>query len=443
MIKSIIIGLAALLFPISESASMDVHKIKQDGLSALMNEDHTVPVVSLRMVFDGGKRLVPEGKEGVAQLASYLLMEGAGKLDAEAISDQMVELAANISFSAERDGFSVSITSVSDAMLEAVDLALTMLTKPTLAEEDLARTKQQMLASIRRRMNDPQSLAFATLARTAYPNVSQGRGETRGSVEGLTKSDVEAYLKDQVQSAKLLLSMAGDLDQEQARQILARVASALPEGQPMPKKDFHDMSGQGQQVLVSQDVPQSTAVMAVPGLLREDDDFLAAYVMNHILGGGGFSSRLTDEIREKRGLAYSAASFLAPSRETAGLMIYFATRNDAVMEAVQVAKDVVADVAQHGVTEDELRDAKDNLTGSYPLRFDSNGKIAGHLMGLQISNLPMDYHMTRNALVEAITGEDIKRVAKKLLGDFDPLLVVSGSPENFAPSQSWDGEQIF
>jgi Predicted Zn-dependent peptidases len=124
-------------------------------------------------------------------------------------------------------------------------------------------------------------------------------------------------------------------------------------------------------------------------------------------------------------------------------MIYFATRNDAVMDAVQVAKDVVADVALNGVTEEELRDAKDNLTGSYPLRFDSNGKIAGHLMGLQISGLPNDYHLTRNDLVEAVSNEDIKRVAKRLLGDFNPLLVVAGKPENFTPSRTWDAEEIF
>ncbi len=441
--KSFLIGLMALIIPLSEGASMEVKEIRQDGLKALMSEDHTVPVVSLRMVFDGGKRLVPEGKEGTAQLASYLLMEGAGDLDAEAISDRMVELAANISFSAERDGFAVSITSVSDAVLDAVDLALTMLTKANLAEEDLVRNRDQMLASIRRRMNDPQSLAFAALARAAYPGVSQGRGETRSSVASLTRDDVQSYLDEQVQSAKLLVSVAGDLNDEKARQILARLASTLPQGKPMPAKEFHEMAGLGGQLLIPQDVPQSTAVMAVPGLLREDDDFLIAYVMNHILGGGGFSSRLTDEIREQRGLAYSAASFLAPSRETAGLMIYFATRNDAVMDAVQVAKDVVADVALNGVTEEELRDAKDNLTGSYPLRFDSNGKIAGHLMGLQISGLPNDYHLTRNDLVEAVSNEDIKRVAKRLLGDFNPLLVVAGKPENFTPSRTWDAEEIF
>ncbi len=279
-------------------------------------------------------------------------------------------------------------------------------------------------------MNDPQSLAFTAVAAQSYPGVAQGRSQTIASLNQVTLDDVRGFLNRQIQTERLLVALAGDVSPQTTRALLDVLQERLPRGEVAADEPFLDIQNQGRTIVVPQPIPQSTVVMAMPGLARDDPDFLVAYVLNHIVGGGGFSSRLTDEIREKRGLAYSVASFLSPSAQTASFMVYFATRNDAVAEAIDIALAVLSDVAEHGVSEKELNDAKSNLMGSYALRFDSNGKIANHLMGVQISDLPVNYHEIRNDLVAEVTMDDVKRVAQRLLADIDPLIVVAGDPQN-------------
>lgn len=424
--------------------AMQVQKVESDGLTALLSADHTVPVVALRMVFMGGKRLVAPGDEGVGELAAMTMLEGAGGYDAEGLANKMVELGASISMDNERDGFSVSITTVADAVDEAVLLAVTMLREAHFHEDDIERGKAQMIAGLKRRMVDPQSLAFTALARTAFQGLSQGRTQTETSLEGLNADKVRAFVAEQIQSQKLMISLAGAITKADAERIVRNLAQTLPMGVPFQSDGPHLMQAEGLRLLVPQAVPQTTVVMAYPGLMRDDPDFMAAYVMNHILGGGGFSSRLTKEIREERGLAYSAASFLSPTQETATLMVYFATRNDAVLEAYDVARQVLEEVATNGVTEEELRAAKNNIIGSYPLRFDANGKIAQHLMGIQISKLPMNYHEVRNDLVAEIQIDDIKAVAARLLLDKIPLMVAAGNPDEktFQPDRMISSDDL-
>ena len=177
-------------------------------------------------------------------------------------------------------------------------------------------------------------------------------------------------------------------------------------------------------------VPQSVVLAGLPGILRNDPDYVPAFVMNHILGGGTFSSKLMTEVREKRGLAYSVSSHLSSHDRAGAIIVQFATKNDSAGEALDVTRQQMKLFADHGVTDEELRDAKSFLTGSYPLRFDTNGKIATQLLGIQLENLGKDYPETRNEKVNAVTTNDIERVAKQLLDTQKMMVAIVGEPEN-------------
>jgi Predicted Zn-dependent peptidases len=231
-----------------EGRAMSVQVIKQGHLEALLSEDKTIPVAAMRLVFDGGKRLVPEGREGVGELASYLIQEGAAGMDAEGLAERQIDLAASISMSNERDGFSISITSVADALPDALGLVMDMLTQPALGADDFARLKDQMKASVRRRMNDPQSLAFTAVAAQSYPGVAQGRSQTIASLNQVTLDDVRGFLNRQIQTERLLVALAGDVSPQTTRALLDVLQERLPRGEVAADEPFLNIQNQGRTV---------------------------------------------------------------------------------------------------------------------------------------------------------------------------------------------------
>lgn len=410
--------------------------VSPGGVEAWLVEERAIPIVSLDIEFRGGATLDPVGKEGLAQLLAGLLEEGAGDLDAVGFAEAADLLAARYGFSAGRDSLTVSATMLEERRDASVDLLALALSAPRFDQEPVTRVKRQMISSIRSDETDPNALAGKAFYAAAFPGDPYGRpaGGTEESVAALTAEDLRAALPRLIRRGEVSIGIVGAISADEAGAMLDRLFAGLPEGAPdLPARPAPAL--QPGVTVIDLDVPQSVAMFGHEGILRDDPDYIPAYVMNYILGGGGFASRLTVEVREKRGLSYSVYSYLLPM-DRAGLYVGgVATANAAMAESVAVIREEWRRMAEEGVTAEELDKAKRYLTGAYALNFDSNGKIADMLVGLQSAGLPMDYPETRNALVEAVTIEDVRRVAARLLKPEALSFVVAGRPEGLGAGQ--------
>lgn len=426
-----------LLFAAPAFAAAPIQRVvSPGGVEAWLVEERAIPIVSLEIEFRGGASLDPGGKEGLARLLAGLLEEGAGDLDAVGFAEAADAIAARYGFSAGRDAISVSASMLEENRDQTIDLLRLALSQPRFDEEPLARVKAQMISSIRSDETDPNARAAKAFYEAAFPSDPYGRpvDGTEASVAALTADDLRAALPLLIRRGEVSIGVVGAITADETGAMLDRLFSALPDGAPelLPRVEPSLEPGV---TVIDLDVPQSVAMFGHAGLLRDDPDYIPAFVMNYILGGGGFSSRLTVEVREKRGLSYSVYSYLLPM-DRAGLYIGgVATANAAMAESVAVIREEWSRMAEEGVTAEELDKAKRYLTGAYALQFDSNGKIADMLVGLQSAGLPIDYPEIRNALVESVTEEDIRRVAARLLKPEAISFVVVGRPEGLGAGQ--------
>ncbi|MEX2520973.1 MAG: pitrilysin family protein [Paracoccaceae bacterium] len=404
--------------------------VSPGGIEAWLVEETAIPIISIGIEFPGGGVLDPEGKEGLAQLFAGLLEEGAGELDAVGFAEAADDIAARYGFSAGRDSLSISASMLAENRDASVDLLRLALTAPRFDEEPLTRVKRQMISSIREGKTDPDTIAGKAFFAATFPGDPYGRpnGGTEESVAALEAEDMRAAAPRLLTVGGAHIGVVGAISAAELGTLLDRLLGDLPkDGPPTPEKT--DAAPPPGVTVIDLDVPQSVAMFGHAGILRDDPDFIPAYVMNYILGGGGFNSRLTTEVREKRGLSYSVYSYLMPL-DRAGLIVGgVASANQAMGESIAVIREEWRKMAEEGVTADEFDKAKRYLTGAYALNFDSNAKIANILVGLQSAGLPIDYPEIRNALVEAVTVEDIRRVARRLLNEDALSFVIVGRPE--------------
>lgn len=399
------------------------------GIKAWLVEDHSIPFTALSILFRGGASMDAEGKRGAVNLMAATLEEGAGDLDATAFATAVEGLGARFSFDADDDAVSVSARMLTENRDEAAGLLRLALTEPRFVEADVDRVRAQVQAIIRREATDPQSIAAKEMSRQAWgdhPYATPTHG-TAESVAALTPEDLRAA-KDRVLARdRVIVAAAGDITAEALGALVDSILGDLPTQASAPLPPEARLALTGGVTVVDWDSPQTVVSFATAGLPMDDPDYFAAFVANHILGGGGFSSRLMDELREQRGLTYGIGTRLSNAvlGETwAGGM---ASANEKVAEGLSLIREVWAGMAE-GVTDQELRDAKTYLTGEYPLRFDGNGKIAGILSGMQLIGLPADYVNTRNAAIDAVTADDVKRVARRLLDPSTLRFVLVGRP---------------
>lgn len=422
-------GLCVLAVP--AMAEIEIQEvISPKGHTAWMVEDHSIPFVALEIAFRGGTSLDSAEKGGATYLMAGLLEEGSGDLPAQEYARVLESLAASFAYDVDRDSLSISARFLSENSDEAVELLRQTLTDPRFDQDALDRVRAQVLAGLRSDAKDPNDIAGRVLAEQAFGNDPYGRAE-KGNIEtvsALTRQDMFDAHEAALATDRVFVSAVGDITAEQLGEILDEVLEGLPEtGGDLPGPVSVGLTGGI--TIVDYDTPQSVALFGHAGIERDDPRFFAAFTMNQILGGGSFESRLMTEVREKRGLTYGAYAYLVPRDRAALYMGSFASANSKMAEAVEVTKGEWQRMAIEGVTSQELQDAKTYLTGAYPLRFDGNGRIASILVGMQLDGLPMDYVLTRNDNIEAITLDEINNVASEILQPDNLRFVVVGRPE--------------
>jgi zinc protease len=435
-IVAIALGLALAVAATAADAASKIQAITSPGgIKAWMVSEPSIPIVALDYAFTGGANADPADKPGVATMVGSLLDEGAGKLDARAFQEMLEERAVQLGFTANRDQFRGSLHTLSANLDEGVDMLRLALTEPRFDDEPVARIRDQLQAQLVRNSTNPNDIANRAWWAAAFPGHPYGRPSngTRESLGTITVDDLRAYVRNVFARDTLTISIVGDLDAAKAGEIIDRIFGSLPEKAKLEPVPSATMQGLGERIVVNLDVPQTVISFGSPGLARTDPDFFAAYIVNHIYGGGSMSSRLYREVREKRGLAYGIRTSLVWMDAAHILSGGTATRGDRAAETLSLIDEETKRMAAEGPTQEELEKAKAYLKGSYPIAFDTSSKIAGQLVQIQLDKLGIDYPEKRNAMIDAVTLADAKRVAKRLL-DTKMLTLVVGRAQGLTKS---------
>jgi len=405
--------------------------VSPGGISALLVRDTSNPIITVSFAFRGGSALDPLGKEGLANMVSSLIDEGAGALDSKTFQQTLEDQAIRLSFNSSRDTFGGQLQTLVKNKKTAFNLLQLSLQKPRFDTEPVERIRAQILVGLKRDKENPRAIASRKMFETLYPDHPYGRpsGGTIDSVRAITIADMKAFMNRRISRNNLIVGVVGDISKEDLAALLDKTFTDLPEKSAAWQLPDTQPVVPGRTVVIDKAVPQSAILFAEKGLKREDPDYYAAFVMNHIFGAGSFTSRLYGEIREKRGLVYSVGTSLYPF-DASGLIFGSAgTANARVNETLHVLKTEWQKMAANGVSETELTDAKTYLTGSFPLRFSSSGRIASILVGMQLSNLGVDYLEKRNAIINDVSLKDVNRVASKLLIFNNLVTVIVGQPK--------------
>ena len=400
------------------------------GIDAWVVEERSIPFIAMEVRMEGGGNLDRPGKRGAVNLMMALLEEGSADMDAHSFQEAREALAASYSFDAYDDTVTVSTRFLTENADDAIALLRQALVAPRFDEDAVERVRGQVLAGIESDAKNPNRIAGDTFYALAFPDHPYGSdmNGTAESVAGLTREDMVQAHRDAVTRAALHVSVVGDADAEEAARMIDALLADLPAEAPDGPPDV-EFGLAGGVTVIDFPTPQSVALFGHTGMERDHPDFFAAYVLNHILGGGSFESRLMNEVREKRGLTYGVSTFLVPRQRAEMVLGQVASSNDRIAEAIEVIRAEWARIASEGVTEEELEAAKTYITGEYPLRFDGNGPIAEIMVGMQQVGLATDYVFNRNSFIEAVTLDDVNRVAAELLDAEALHFVVVGQPE--------------
>jgi zinc protease len=427
---ALVVAGALAAFPLSAGATTIERIVSPGGIMAWLVQEPSVPLIALDFGFKGGATQDPPDRAGVATMTAALLDEGAGDIDSKDFHERVESKAIELSFTATRDYVSGSLRTLTENQDEAFDLLRLAVTQPHFDAVDVERIREQTLSEVRRATTSPNELASQRWLATAFKGhpYAQPPHGTLESVPAITVDDLKNFVRKTFALDTLKIGVVGNIDAATAGKLIDRVFGSLPAKGVLSPVANASPQGLGQKIAIDLDVPQSVLMIGGAGILRKDPDFMASFVLNHILGGSAFSSRLYKEVREARGLAYSVYSAVMPLNHAALFVSGTATRTDRADQTLEVMRAEIRKLAETGPTEDELAKAKSFLTGSFALRFDTSTKIAQQLVQLQLDELGIDYIDKRNSLVDAVTMADVKRVAKRLL-DANMLVTVVGKPQ--------------
>jgi zinc protease len=400
------------------------------GINAWVVEEPSIPFTALEIRVRGGASLDEPGKRGAINLMMALIEEGSGDMDAQAFQTKLESLAASLSFRVYDDTASVSAQFLTENRDEVLALLRGALIEPRFDQAAIDRVRAQVLSGIASDAKNPNRIAGAAFNAAAFGDHPYGTSSdgTEESVNALTQDDMFAAHRNVLTRDRIFVSAVGDITAEELGPMIDTLLGDLPaEGPPLPDDIAFGLAGGT--TIIDYETPQAVALFGHAGLKRDDEDFFAAYILNQVLGAGGFESRLMEEVREKRGLTYGISTFLVSKFHAEMMLGQVASANATIAEAIEVTRAEWARMATDGLTQDELDTAKTFLTGEYPLRFDGNGEIANIMVGMQMIGLPPEYVINRNDYIESVTLEDVNRVAAELMQPDALHFVVVGQPE--------------
>jgi zinc protease len=414
------------------AGAIDIKEVKSKaGITAWLVEDHTNPLIAMQFSFAGGAANDPAGKEGTAHFITAMMDEGAADLDSTAFQARRDALNMKMSFNASFDQFQGSFQTLSEKRDESFALLKLALTKPRFDKEPLDRVRDQLLIGARQNEEEPDKIssrAWMVKAFDGHPYARESEGTVK-SLATIMSDDLHAMHKQLFSRKGLKVAVVGDVDETTLIRLLDETFGDLPNSDPPPAPPMVHVADKPATEIIDRDIPQSIITFGHDGMLRSDPEFIPAYVASFVLGGGGFGSRLTEEVREKRGLTYGVSIGLYPF-DHAGLVFgQLGTRNEKAGEALDVVKETMRKFAEEGPTAAELAETKTYLTGSYALRFDSNSKIANQLLAIQQDNLGIDYVNRRNGLIEAVTLDQATVQARRISHPDNLIVTVVGKPE--------------
>lgn len=434
---ALVMGAVTTMTMTSASAVEVERVISSKGIEAWLVRDHSNPIVTMEFSFKGAGALDPKGKEGLAALVAATIDEGAGDFDSTAFQKALDDKSITLRFQAGLDSFQGSFKTLNKHRDDAFEMARLALQEARFDPEPLERMRTQLSSRVKQNSQSPNYKASRKVFELAFGDHPYAR-PAAGTVEGLsaiTRADLLNFTEARFARDNLLIGVVGDITAEELKVYLDKTFGDLPAAARTDAVEAVDARFDGSVTIIDVDVPQSSIQFAQPGMSRADPDFYTAYVLNYILGGGSFVSRLYQQVREERGLAYSVYTYLMPLDSAAAVMGGAGTANERVSETMDVIRSVWRDFAANGPTEAELNDAKTYLTGAFPLRFTSSDTIASMLVGMQDDNLGIDYIDKRNSYIEAVTLEDARRVAKRLFQPDNLNFVIAGRPEGVTATE--------
>ncbi len=410
--------------------------VLENGMILLTSEQKALPMVSIELLIDSGSRHDGPNQEGLANLTARLLTYGTQRRTALQISDTLDFIGAHLSAGCSEDLATVSMTVLKKDLATGLELLAEVLTTSTFPQEEMDRQKQSVIASIKAREERPGDIAERKFAAALYPRSPYGRPVegSEASVKGLQQQNLRAFYDRYYRPNRTILSVVGDISHQEIAQALNDAFRSWPKGEPATAPVAPTKTGAAETLRVNKDLTQANIILGHEGVGRENPDYYAIQVMNYILGGGGFSSRTLDSIRNERGLAYSVYSYFSAEKGHGTFELVMQTRNETALEAIRIAKAEMRRMREESVTEEELSDAKDYLTGSFPLRFDTNRKVANFLAQVEYFQLGRDYPDRYPDLIRKVTREDVQRVAQTYLKPETLITVIVANQKKIGDS---------
>lgn len=436
--KTLTAGLAVLiagLLVFSSAAQAGVkiqHWQTASGSEVYFVENHDLPIVDLSVNFAAGSARDSAEKSGLAGITRYMMTLGAAGMSDEKIANKMADVGAILGgdFDADRAGFKLRTLSSEREKTQALAVFTQILQQPDFPENVLEREKARIISGLQESATQPESIsskAFMAALYGSHPYSLDDSGEV-DTVAKIKRDDLQSFYKQHYGAKGAVVAIIGDLTREQAAAIAESVSSGLPNAPAASLIPAVSLPAQALEKRIAHPASQSHILLGYPGIKRGDPDLFSLYVGNYILGGGGFVSRLTEEVREKRGLVYSVYSYFMPMAEAGPFQVGLQTKKDQAEDALKLVRETLAKFIQHGVTEAELKAAKANIIGGFPMRIDSNGKILDYLAVIGFYKLPLNYLDEYNSNVEKVTVAQIKDAFSRRLKPENFVTIIVGDP---------------
>lgn len=434
MIKKIVVVNAVLLaFSISAEAGVKIQQWQTStGAAVYFVENHDLPIVDLSVNFPAGSARDTADLSGLAGVTRYLMTLGAAGMSDEVIANKMADIGAILGgdFDADRAGFKLRTLSSEPEKTQALEVFAKILQKPDFPQAVLNREKARIVSGLQESATQPESIAskaFMSAMYGSHPYSLEESGEV-DTVSKIKREDLQNFYARYYGAKSAVIAMMGDLTREQANAIAENITSSLPTTDVVPAIAAVTLPTQPSEQRIAHPATQSHILLGYPGIKRGDPDLFTLYVGNYILGGGGFVSRLTEEVREKRGLAYSVYSYFMPMAELGPFQIGLQTKKEQADVALKLVHQTLDKFLQQGVTEAELKAAKANIIGGFPMRIDSNSKILDYLAVIGFYKLPLNYLDTYNEKVANVTAAQIKDAFNRRLKTENFVTVIVGDP---------------